>query len=203
MAGLLPRRIQAAAMAPTFSFIMEWTKPREAVAQIRMKWNSLEEEQCSVARTIAVIGDRWTLLVLRDCFLRVRRFEDFQARLGLTRHVLADRLKKLVRHGVLRRVPYQTRPKRHEYILTQTGLDLYPIIMAIVHWGDIHMVDERGRPRLYEHKPCGQSFEPVMVCSACGQKLSAKDVHIHLGPGASEQDRLGAARGANPAKRAG
>jgi 2-(1,2-epoxy-1,2-dihydrophenyl)acetyl-CoA isomerase len=182
---------------------MEWTKPREAVAQIRMKWNSLEEEQCSVARTIAVIGDRWTLLVLRDCFLRVRRFEDFQARLGLTRHVLADRLKKLVRHGVLRRVPYQTRPKRHEYILTQTGLDLYPIIMAIVHWGDIHMVDERGRPRLYEHKPCGQSFEPVMVCSACGQKLSAKDVHIHLGPGASEQDRLGAARGANPAKRAG
>jgi len=155
-----------------------------------MKWNSLEEEQCSVARTVAVIGDRWSLLILRDCFLRVRRFEDFQARLGVTRHILADRLKKLVRHGVLRRVPYQTRPKRHEYILTQKGLDLYPIMMAIVHWGDVHMVDERGRPRLYEHKSCGKLFDPVMTCSQCGEPLSAREVHVHVGPGANEGDRM-------------
>jgi DNA-binding HxlR family transcriptional regulator len=155
-----------------------------------MKWNSLEEEQCSVARTVSVIGDRWTLLVLRDCFLRVRRFEDFQARLEVTRHVLADRLRKLVRHGVLRRVPYQSRPKRYEYILTQKGLDLYPIMMSIVHWGDIHMVDERGRPRLYEHKLCGKMFDPVMICSECGQPLSPKEVHVHIGPGANESDRL-------------
>jgi len=160
-----------------------------------MKWHSLEEEQCSVARTVAIIGDRWTLLVLRECFLRVRRFEDFHARLGLTRHVLADRLKKLVRHGVLRRVPYQAQPKRHEYILTQKGLDLYPIMMAIVHWGDVHMVDERGRPRLYEHKPCGKMFDPVMTCSQCGGALSAKEVHVHLGPGANEADRPAAAGG--------
>jgi DNA-binding HxlR family transcriptional regulator len=151
-----------------------------------MKWKSLEEEPCSVARTVSVIGDRWTLLVLRDCFLRVRRFEDFQASLGVTRHVLADRLRKLVRHGVLRRAPYQARPKRYEYILTQKGLDLYPIVMAIVHWGDIHMVDERGRPRLYEHKTCGEMFDPVMTCSSCGQPVSAKEVHVHLGPGAGE-----------------
>ena len=155
-----------------------------------MKWNSLEEEQCSIARTVAVIGDRWTLLVLRDCFLRVRRFEDFQARLGVTRHVLADRLKKLVRYGVLRRVPYQARPKRHEYILTQKGLDLYPIIMSIVHWGDVHMVDERGRPRLHEHKSCRKIFDPVMTCSECGKALSPREVHVHLGPGANEGDRL-------------
>jgi DNA-binding HxlR family transcriptional regulator len=161
-----------------------------------MKWNLLEEEPCSVARTVAVIGDRWTLLVLRDCFLRVRRFEDFQARLGVTRHVLADRLKKLVRHGVLRRVPYQTRPKRFEYILTQKGLDLYPIIMSIVHWGDVHMVDERGRPRLYEHKLCGKMFDPVMICSECGQPLSPKEVHVHIGPGANESERLSAETGA-------
>jgi len=151
-----------------------------------MKWNSLEEEQCSVARTVAVIGDRWTLLVLRDCFLRVRRFENFQARLGVTRHVLADRLNKLVRYGVLRRVQYQTRPKRHEYILTQKGLDLHPIIMAIVHWGDVHMVDERGRPRLHEHKLCGKMFDPVMTCSQCGKALSPRGVHVHLGPSANE-----------------
>jgi DNA-binding HxlR family transcriptional regulator len=155
-----------------------------------MKWNSLEEEQCSVARTIAVIGDRWTLLVLRDCFLRVRRFEDFQARLGVTRHVLADRLRKLVRHGVLRRVPYQARPRRHEYILTQKGIDLFSIIMAIVHWGDVHMVDERGRPRLHEHKSCGKMFDPVMTCSECGKPLSPREVHVHLGPGASETSQV-------------
>jgi DNA-binding HxlR family transcriptional regulator len=155
-----------------------------------MKWNSLEEEQCSVARTVAVIGDRWTLLILRDCFLRVRRFEGFQARLDVTRHVLSDRLKKLVRYGVLRRVPYQERPKRYEYILTQKGLDLHPIMMAIVHWGDVHMIDERGRPRLHQHKLCGKMFDPVMTCSECGEPLSPKAVHVHLGPGAAPSSEL-------------
>ena len=153
-----------------------------------MKWKSLEDEQCSVARTVAVIGDRWTLLVLRDCFLRVRRFEDFQARLEVTRHVLADRLRKLVHRGVLRRVLYQSRPRRYEYILTQKGLDLYPIIMAIVHWGDVHMIDERGRPLLHEHKLCGKAFDPVMTCSECGEPLSPKQVHVHAGPGGKQND---------------
>ena len=83
-----------------------------------MKWDELEEEPCSLARTVAVIGDRWSLLILRECFLRVRRFDEFQASLGVTRHLLADRLKKLVRFGVLRRIPYQESPKRYEYILT-------------------------------------------------------------------------------------
>ena len=149
-----------------------------------MKWDSLEEQNCSLSRTVAVIGDRWTLLVLRECFLRVRRFEAFQSRLGITRHLLAARLKKLVQFGVLRRVPYQDAPKRHEYILTQKGLDLYPIIMAIVHWGDVHMVDERGRPLLHQHKACGKFFDPVMVCSECGEPLRAKEVVTHKGPGA-------------------
>jgi DNA-binding HxlR family transcriptional regulator len=150
-----------------------------------MKWDSLEEESCSIARTLAVIGDRWSLLILRDCFLRVRRFEEFQSKLGITRHLLADRLKKLVRFGVLRRAPYQMSPKRHEYILTQKGLDLYPILMAIVHWGDTHMVDERGRPLLHQHKLCGKFFDPVMICSECGKPLNAREVHTHPGPGAN------------------
>jgi DNA-binding HxlR family transcriptional regulator len=107
-----------------------------------MKWDALEEEPCSLARTIGVIGDRWSLLILRECFLRTRRFEGFQSALGITRHLLAERLKKLVRQGVLRRIPYQEAPKRHEYILTQKGLDLYPVMMALVHWGDTHMVDD-------------------------------------------------------------
>jgi DNA-binding HxlR family transcriptional regulator len=162
-----------------------------------MKWNALEEQNCSMARTIAVIGDRWTLLILRECFLRVRRFEEFQDKLGITRHLLAARLKKLVNFGVLRRAPYQESPKRHEYILTQKGLDLYPIIMAIVHWGDIHMVDERGRPLLHQHKTCGKFFDPVMVCSECAEPLRAKEVVVHRGPGlqwASEKTPKRAAR---------
>ena len=149
-----------------------------------MKWDALEEEPCSVARTVAVIGDRWSLLILRECFLRKRRFEAFQSSLGITRHLLAARLKKLVQFGVLRRIPYQLSPKRYEYILTQKGLDLYPVLMSIVHWGNIHMVDARGRPMLHEHKSCGKIFDPVMVCSECGEPLSAKDVRVHPGPGA-------------------
>jgi DNA-binding HxlR family transcriptional regulator len=151
-----------------------------------MKWETLEEEPCSLARTVAVIGDRWSLLILRECFLRKRRFEAFQASLGITRHLLAERLKKLVRFGVLRRIPYQESPKRYEYILTQKGLDLYPIIMSIVHWGNIHMVDARGRPMLHEHKACGKLFDPVMICSECGEPLMAKAVHVHPGPGARQ-----------------
>ena len=149
-----------------------------------MKWGELEDEPCSMARTIGVIGDRWTLLILRECFLRTRRFEGFQSSLGITRHLLAERLKKLVRQGVLRRIPYQDSPKRHEYILTQKGLDLYPILMAIVHWGDTHMADARGRPLLHQHRKCGKDFNPVMVCSECGEPLLAKEVHTHPGPGA-------------------
>ncbi|QDP24630.1 winged helix-turn-helix transcriptional regulator [Bradyrhizobium cosmicum] len=154
-----------------------------------MKWDTLDEEPCSLSRTVAVIGDRWTLLILRECFLRVRRFEQFQSSLQITRHLLSERLKKLVRFGILRRVPYSEAPKRYEYILTQKGLDLYPIIMAMVHWGDAHMGDERGRPLLHEHKTCGKLFDPVMVCSECGESLHAKQVHVHAGPGRREAVR--------------
>jgi DNA-binding HxlR family transcriptional regulator len=160
------------------------TGQRLQIGEFEMKWDALEEEPCSLARTIGVIGDRWTLLVLRECFLRTRRFEQFQSALGITRHLLAERLKKLVRNGVLRRVPYQDSPKRYEYILTQKGLDLHPIMMALVHWGDTHMVDERGRPLLHEHKKCGKLFDPVMVCSECGEPLHPKEVITHPGPGA-------------------
>jgi DNA-binding HxlR family transcriptional regulator len=149
-----------------------------------MKWDSLEEEPCSVARTVGVIGDRWTLLILRECFRRTRRFEGFQAALGITRHLLAARLKKLVRTGILRRTPYQDSPKRHEYILTHKGIDLYPIMMAILHWGDTHMIDERGLPLLYEHHKCGKLFKPIVVCSECDQPVLAKEVITHPGPGA-------------------
>lgn len=162
-----------------------------------MQWSNLEEEACSLARTVSVIGDRWTLLILRDCFLRVRRFEDFQARLGVTRPILASRLRKLVDDFVLAKVPYQERPRRYEYRLTQKGIDLYPIVMAIVHWGDVHMAGKKGRPLLHQHLSCGKDFDPVMICSECGEPLDPRRVHAHRGPGARDPHHMPAAAPAN------
>ncbi len=155
-----------------------------------MRWSDLEEEACSVARTVSVIGDRWTLLILRDCFLRVRRFEEFQARLGITRPLLASRLRKLVRDFVLAKVPYQQRPLRYEYRLTEKGIDLYPIVMSIVHWGDVHMAGKKGRPLIHQHDACGKAFDPVMTCSACGEVINPRQVHVHRGPGAADPRHL-------------
>ena len=150
-----------------------------------MKWEDLSREPCSVARTLAVIGDRWTLMILRDCFLGVRRFEAFQARLGISRSIVTERLNLLVAEGVLERRPYQDRPVRHEYRLTPKGLDLHPVIMAIVEWGDRHYADEAGPPILRRHKACGCDFHPVQVCSECGEPVNARDVEARPGPGAA------------------
>ena len=155
-----------------------------------MRWNKLEQEACSLARTVSVIGDRWTLLILRDCFLRVRRFEEFQARLGITRPLLAGRLRKLVKDAVLAKVPYQQRPLRYEYRLTEKGIDLYPIVMSIVHWGDVHMAGKKGRPLLHRHETCGRTFDPVMICSACREVIDPRQVHVHRGPGAADSRHL-------------
>jgi DNA-binding HxlR family transcriptional regulator len=143
-----------------------------------MKWSELAAEPCSVARSVAVIGDRWTLMVVRDCFLGVRRFEDFERRLGISRSIVADRLKRLVEEGVLRRDVYQERPVRHEYRLTNKGLALHPVIMAVVHWGDVYYSGEDGPPLLHRHKTCGCELAPVMTCSACGEAVAARDVDV-------------------------
>jgi DNA-binding HxlR family transcriptional regulator len=155
-----------------------------------MRWAELEDEACSMARTVAVIGDRWTLLILRDCFLRVRRFEDFQARLGLSRAILADRLDKLVQNFVLTRVAYRQKPTRYEYRLTPKGLALHPVIMAMVHWGDEQLAGSDGRPLLHRHQSCGQLFDPVMTCSECAEPVRPRDVRVLPGPGAADPKHL-------------
>jgi len=146
-----------------------------------MKWNELSQEPCSIARSVAVIGDRWTLMLLRDCFLGIRRFEDFERRLGISRSIVAERLKRLVEEGVLRREAYQDRPVRHEYRLTDKGLALHPVIMAIVHWGDEFYAGEAGPPLIHRHKACGCDFAPVMTCSECAEPISARDVEVRPG----------------------
>ncbi|KRB39901.1 MAG: helix-turn-helix domain-containing protein [Pseudomonadota bacterium] len=146
-----------------------------------MKWEDLAQEPCSVARSVAVIGDRWTLMILRDCFLGVRRFEAFQERLGISRTIIADRLKHLTQEGVLKRTPYQDHPTRYEYRLTDKGLELHPVVMAIVHWGDRHYAGQAGPPLLHRHKTCGCDFHPVQTCSECGEPVEARAVETRPG----------------------
>ncbi|MBI1186713.1 MAG: transcriptional regulator [Alphaproteobacteria bacterium] len=152
-----------------------------------MRWDELDREACSLARALAVIGDRWTLLVLREAFLRVRRFDDFQARLGIARRVLAERLAHLVDEGVLKKVAYQDRPVRYEYRLTEKGLGLYPALLSLVHWGDQHYAGRKGPPVLHRHLACGHDFRGVLTCSVCGEAVEAREVAAHPGPGAKRR----------------
>jgi len=147
-----------------------------------MRWQNIGNFTCSVARALSVIGDRWTLLIVRDAFLGVRRFEDFQSSLGLTRHRLADRLRKLVEQGIFQRVPYQEKPQRFEYRLTEKGRDLYPVIVSLVGWGDRWMAGEAGAPIELVHRPCGHRITPRFVCPDCGQPVAARDMTAQAGP---------------------
>lgn len=147
-----------------------------------MRWDEIKGMQCSVARTLSVIGDRWTLLILRDAFLRTRRFEDFQRQLGVTRHLLADRLRKLVQAGILEKVRYQEKPARHEYRLTEKGLELHPVIVSLLRWGDRWMSDETGPPLRLQHKACGHVMHPTLVCPECGEAVGPRDLTASFAP---------------------
>ncbi len=147
-----------------------------------MKWNALAAENCSLARALAVVGDRWTLLILRDAFLKVRRFENFQSRLGIARRVLTERLAKLVEDGVLEKVVYQENPRRFEYRLTKKGLDLYAVVLALVHWGDTYYAGAEGPPIFHRHKTCGHDFSSVLTCSECGEPIDPRQVEPHASP---------------------
>lgn len=138
-----------------------------------MKRTSFAAMPCSVARTLEVVGEWWSLLVLRDAFKGVRRFDDFQRSLGIARNILADRLAGLVEHGVLERRMYQERPERYEYRLTAKGLDLYPVIVGLLRWGDRWAADEMGPPLVLTHKACAHEGVPVLVCPGCGEEVDA------------------------------
>jgi DNA-binding HxlR family transcriptional regulator len=150
----------------------------------RMKWNELSSENCSLARALSVVGDRWTLLILRDAFLKVRRFEDFQSRLGIARRVLAERLTGLVEDHVFEKVAYQERPTRYAYRLTKKGLDLYAVVLSLVHWGDTYYAGADGPPVVLRHKACGHDFRSMLTCSECGEAIDAR----HVEPRASTRE---------------
>lgn len=133
------------------------------------------KETCAVAGALSVVGDPWTLLILRDAFNGVRRFDDWQARLGVARNVLAARLKSLVAHGVMETRVYSERPPRREYVLTGKGRDLAPVLLTLKAWGDRHVYGETGSPVTYTHK-CGQVLSPQIVCEACGEPVALSDI---------------------------
>ncbi len=145
-----------------------------------MRWQDIGDLDCSIARTLSVVGDRWTLLILRDCFLGARRFDEFESSLGLSPHLLSTRLQKLVDHEILERHVYRQRPARSEYRLTARGRDLYPVILSLLRWGDRWMPGESGPPVSLVHRRCGGVTTPTLTCSECGDPLSAREVRATL-----------------------
>jgi DNA-binding HxlR family transcriptional regulator len=143
-------------------------------------------ENCSVKRALDVVGEKWTLLVLREAFYGARRFEQFQAHVGCARNILSERLTTLVDAGVMRRVPYreQGHRERHEYRLTDKGLDLLPAVVALMQWGDRWEADPAGPPVLITHRECGHPVELALHCSHDHLALTASDTQPRPGPGA-------------------
>jgi len=142
---------------------------------------------CSVAQCLEVVGEWWSMLIIRDAFLGVRRFDDFQARLGISRNILNVRLTSLVDAGVLERVPYQERPLRHEYRLTEKGRDLWPVLTAMREWGD-RWAAPNGAPLEVVHDACGEVLHLLRTCDRCGEPADARSVHAQAGPGARGDD---------------
>lgn len=147
-----------------------------------------EGRHCSVARTLDVIGDRWSPLVLRDVALGVSRFDALQRDLGISRKVLAQRLQALVEHGVLRKDAYSEHPPRFDYRLTEKGSDLAMVVLALQQFGDKWSFGEEGPPLLWRHLACGGLSTPVVCCDQCGEQVHPGDAVPLKGPSFREQD---------------
>ncbi len=143
-------------------------------------------DNCQVARTLEVIGETGTMLVLREVFNGVRRFDDMRRHSGVSRQVLTNRLNALVEHGILRRVPYQEEGARarHEYRLTPKGFDLYPVLVALAQWGERYVADPDGVPVEFEHRGCGAVARSVLVCDEGHRIDDLREVGTRPGPAA-------------------
>ena len=144
-------------------------------------------QNCSIARTLEVVGERWSILIVREAFLGIRRFDEYQRRLGIARNVLQARLERLVEEGIMRRELYQERPPRYEYHLTSKGVDLWPTVVALLKWGDRHAAPA-GPPVIIEHKGCGGEVDDRRRCTKCGADLEPWHATARRGPGARAAD---------------
>jgi len=157
------------------------TRPGESRSVV--KRTSFSDWPCSIARTVDLLGDWWTPLVLREAFYGVRRFDGFEQGLGIGRNVLTQRLGRLVEEGILARTPYQERPPRYEYTLTEKGRDLFGVLAVINAWGDRWVVRVDGPPVVLHHATCDHDTHAAVVCEHCREPLEARDVSAQLGPG--------------------
>jgi DNA-binding HxlR family transcriptional regulator len=150
----------------------------------RLKYSA---DNCSLMRTLEIVGERWTLLVLREALLGLRRFEDFQRAIGCARNVLASRLATLVEHGILRRVPYREpgSRQRDEYRITEKGQALATAVAALMQWGDTYMADRAGPPLKIVHRGCGRPVRAILACKTHGE-LTAEEMTLKPGPGAKQ-----------------
>jgi DNA-binding HxlR family transcriptional regulator len=156
-----------------------------------MRRTSYEQMNCSIASALDVVGEPWTLLIVRDAFYGVRRFDDFQENLGIARNVLTARLKKLVEVGIFRRSAYRERPLRHEYRLTEKGAALFTVIVGLKQWGDRYGVAARsGKPMDLVDRVNGRPLEPVLIDAESGQRLDLSNVRAIAGPGADQSTRM-------------
>ncbi|ONI75786.1 transcriptional regulator [Kribbella sp. ALI-6-A] len=147
-----------------------------------LRWSTAN---CTISRTMEILGDKWTFHVLREVFVGLRRFEDIRTRTEIPRQVLTDRLARLIDRGLLRRVPYRLpgQRERYEYRLTQAGLDLYPVMVALVQWGDEHLPLDDGPPLIARHRGCGEEVTVTMHCAA-GHEPEPREVAFTPGPSA-------------------
>ncbi|MFG2358435.1 winged helix-turn-helix transcriptional regulator [Streptomyces sp. NPDC048521] len=148
-----------------------------------MKRTSFAQWPCSIARTMDLLGDWWTPLVLREAFYGIRRFDAFQESLGIARTTLADRLRRLVDEGLLEKRPYQTEPVRYDYVLSAKGRDFYGVLLVMSRWGDRWLAGEAGPPVVMRHETCGQVAHAEVVCAACGEPMTADNTRPRMGPG--------------------
>lgn len=148
-----------------------------------LEWSA---DNCTIGRTLEVIGDRWSLLVLREVFQGIRRFDQLTVRTAIPRQMLTDRLEQLVADGLLRREPYQEpgQRRRHEYRLTDKGLDIYPILVALQKWGGSYLADPEGSPIEFVHRDCGEPVDLVLSCRAGHEVTDNREVVGRIGPGA-------------------
>lgn len=154
-----------------------------------MDWSDFDSRRCSVARAAGVVGDTWTVLILRDLFHGIRRFDDLAAHLGIARNVLTRRLAALVAEGIAVRVPYREpgSRERHEYSLTDAGRDLRPVIMAMLAWGDVHRGDGFGPPMRVEHTDCGSPVRVELRCEEGHLIEHGTRLRAVPGPGAARR----------------
>jgi DNA-binding HxlR family transcriptional regulator len=129
--------------------------------------------ECSIARTLEIVGEKWALLAIREVFLGNRRFDEMVRRTGAPRDTLAARLRSLAGAGILERRQYSAHPARYEYRLTEAGRELYPVILTLMRWGDDHLAGDDGPPMVLEHA-CGHRLVATVVCEACGQPAEAR-----------------------------